>query len=295
MERAEWTRPDDDTTLVGIVGTTDGIDSAAIDRTVTDHDATVVAGPLEEILERSPSILVCVGQTALCAVARADVSVPVLPVDAGDGVRSVSTARLPAIIDAVLAGAGLERQYSTLRVETADPVVGSDSNSNSDSGSSSDFSSDSDSPSESRPRQAFFDVALVTEEPARISEYSVTSQGERLAQFRADGVVVATPQGSHGYASAAGGPLLSNGLDAVAVVPVAPFVTQTRQWIVPHDGLELTVERDEGPVTLQVDDRSIGTVTAGSPISITTADPLSILVPDGEWPTSETGAGTTLD
>lgn len=279
MERAEWTRPDDDTTLVGIVGPTDVIDSATIDRTVTNHDATVVAGPLEEILEQSPSILVCVGQRALCAVTRADVIAPVLPVDAGDGVRSVSTARLPAVIDAVLAGAGLERQYSTLRVETADPVV----------------SSDSDSPSEPRPRRAFFDVALVTEEPARISEYSVTSQGERLAQFRADGVVAATPQGSHGYASAAGGPLLSNGLDAVAVVPIAPFVTQTRQWIAPHDGLELTVERDEGPVTLQVDDRSIGTVTAGSPISITTADPLSILVPDGEWPTGETEAETTLD
>lgn len=293
MERAEWTRPDGDTTLVGIVGTTDGIDSAAIDRTVTDHDATVVDRPLEEILDQSPSILVCVGQRALCAVARAGVSAPVLPVDAGDGVRSVSTARLPAIIDAVLAGAGLERQYSTLRVETVDPVV--DSNSNFDSGSSSDSSSDSDSPSEPRPRQAFFDVALVTEEPARISEYSVTSRGERLAQFRADGVIVATPQGSHGYASAAGGPLLSNGLDAVAVVPVAPFVTQTRQWIVPHDGLGLTVERDEGPVTLQVDDRSVGTVTAGSPISITTADPLSILVPDGEWPTDETEAETTLD
>lgn len=283
MERAEWTGTDDDTTVVGIVGETDVLDSETIDRTVTDHDATIVAGPLEEILEQSPSILVCVGQTALCAVARAGVSVPVLPVDAGDGVRSVSATHLPAIIDAVLAGAGLERHYSTLRVETADPIDGPGSGSSSDPGSNS----------EPGPRRAFFDVALVTEEPARISEYSVTSRGERLAQFRADGVVVATPQGSHGYASAAGGPLLSDGLDAVAVVPVAPFVTQTRQWIVPHDGLELTVERDEGPVTLQVDDRSVGTVAAGSPISITTAEPLSILVPDDEWPASE--AETTLE
>ncbi|MCU4741782.1 NAD(+)/NADH kinase [Natronoglomus mannanivorans] len=269
MERAEWTGTDDDTPLVGIVGATENLDSAAIDRTVSDHDATIVAGSLEETLEQSPSVLVCVGQSALGAVARADASVPVLPVDAGDGVHSVPAAQLPAVVDAVLAGAGLERHQSTLRVETDSETLVGDARG---------------------PHRAFFDVALVTEEPARISEYSVTSRGKRLAQFRADGVVVATPQGSHGYASAAGGPLLSNGLDAVAVVPIAPFVTQTRQWIVPHDGLELAIERDEGPVTLQVDDRSLGTVAAGSSVSITTADPLSMLVSDGEWAELESGS-----
>ncbi|WP_394351524.1 hypothetical protein [Halobacterium bonnevillei] len=52
---------------------------------------------------------------------------------------------------------------------------------------------------------------MVTAEPARISEYAVETGTERVDEVRADGVVAATPAGSHGYARDADGPLLSRG------------------------------------------------------------------------------------
>ncbi|MFC7232812.1 hypothetical protein ACFQMM_18330 [Saliphagus sp. GCM10025308] len=116
--------------------------------------------------------------------------------------------------------------------------------------------------------RAVFDVSLVTDEPAQISEYSVHSRGSTLAAFRADGVVAATPAGSHAYAAAASGPSLSAAVDALSVVPIAPFTTRTRHWVVPDDDLTLAVERDEVAVSLCVDDRCLETISVGASVSI---------------------------
>nr|WP_303650192.1 hypothetical protein [Halalkalicoccus sp. NIPERK01] len=104
------------------------------------------------------------------------------------------------------------------------------------------------------------DVTLVTTEPARISEYAVDHADERVAAFRADGVVVATPAGSHGYAAAAGGPTLAPTAEALCVVPIAPFHTQATRWVLDTSALGLSVLRDEGEVSLLVDDTEYGVV-----------------------------------
>lgn len=277
MRRAEWTTAEE--LRVGVVGSPANVGSlgsgsgpgpesesdfdfdfeSTLERATADTGATVVSGSATAVLERSPSFVVCLGQEALTAVVHEGITVPVLPIDVGPGLHSVTGDRLHDTLEAVFAGDGCECQYPLLCVE-----------------------SESIRKSNTGPIRACFDVALLTEEPARISEYSVRSRGNQLAQFRADGVVVATPQGSHGYATAAGGPLIAPGLDALAVVPVAPFVTRTQQWIVPNDDLELTVERDEGPVSLQVDDRTLETVTMGSTVSITADESLTVLCPSLE-------------
>ena len=90
---------------------------------------------------------------------------------------------------------------------------------------------------------AAFDVTLITSEPARISEYTVSVGGRPRATFRADGVVVATPLGSSGYARAAGGPQLAFGT-GLAVVPIAPFATIADAWVL-RPPLSIRVERDD--------------------------------------------------
>lgn len=156
-----------------------------------------------------------------------------------------------------------------------------------------------------RAGSAVADVSLMTAEPARISEYAVaigvgdagprggragsanangngTGIGEgtpappptggapvRLDSFRADGVVVATPLGSAGYARDAGGPIVAPGT-GLAVVPVAPFATDSDAYVVRAD-VTLSVERDDTDVVLLVDDREARTVRPDEPVRVSPA------------------------
>lgn len=236
---------------VGVIE--DGDSPPALDRLragLKEGGGRLVVGPATEFRERPPDVVVCPDEAALSAVVRAGLDGPVLAVGV-DGIPSVSVDQLPGAVRAALEGDPRTVSRPVLRVEA-----------------------------EEVSERALFDVGLLTDEPARISEYSVSSRGETIAQFRADGVVVATPQGSHGYASAAGAPLLSAAVPAVAVIPVAPFVTKTRQWILPHDRLSLAVERDEGPVALQADERTVASVGVDSPVSIGADGELALLAPD---------------
>lgn len=125
-------------------------------------------------------------------------------------------------------------------------------------------------------RRAAFDVALVTEEPARISEFAVGFPNGHDESFRADGVVAATPLGSDGYANAAGGPLVEPG-GGLAVVPVAPFSTRTDVWIA-GERATVSIEREGEPVALVVDGTKAEIVDPYRPIEIETVDRAEIVV-----------------
>ncbi|TQQ82722.1 NAD(+)/NADH kinase [Halonotius terrestris] len=125
---------------------------------------------------------------------------------------------------------------------------------------------------------AVCDCTLLTTQPARISEYAVEIDGLQRAEFRADGVVAATPLGSWGYARAAGGPRLAPDT-GVAVVPIAPFAMQADN-VVATPPLSLSVERDT-EVTVFADDRRV--VAGGSELTVdlSVGSPVSIV--EGQW------------
>ncbi|MBZ6496194.1 NAD(+)/NADH kinase [Natrinema longum] len=257
----------DSSPVVGVVDPEDAASDAigigeALETAVVDAGGTISSGVLEDVLAADPSVLVTAGERTLSAIARAGVDSPVLPIGPVSGIESIDRDRLPDALAAVLDGDSIRRSHPVLDVvleSTRDgepaTIVGRE--------------------------RALFDVTLITDEPARISEYGVRSRGEPVATFRADGVVVATPAGSHGYASAVDTPQLSPAIDAVAVAPIGPFVTQTRRWVLPNDESTFTVEREEGDVTLVVDGRSTGMVTPESRVVVAADGTLSTLcVPD---------------
>ena len=125
--------------------------------------------------------------------------------------------------------------------------------------------------------RAAADVALVTEEPARISEFSVRSARGRAESFRADGVAVATPFGSGGYANAVGGPIVEAG-GGLSVVPIAPFSTRTGPRIA-AERVTLCVERETEPVSLVVDGAVRESVGPHRPIEIEIARRVDALAP----------------
>lgn len=232
--------------VVGVVGADFGETVRAAGGEPLVTDATAV-------VEARPDVVVALGEGALSALVAAGVEAPVLPVDVNSGVGSVPAGALKRALGTILAGDHTLSEHPLLRTD--------------------------------RGTRAVFDCMLVTAEPARISEYTVHSGGDRVARFRADGVVVATPAGSCGYARRAGGPVVAPGTGVVAIVPVAPFSTDADNWVVAPDALQLTVERDDAPVELLADDRVVGEVAAGDPVEFGTNGRLRVaVVPESEGP-----------
>lgn len=188
-------------------------------------------------LDAATDHVVAVGERALTAVARADVDPLVVPVDAGRGVRSVPRSALPGALDG-LPEADVER-HTVLDVRCDGQQVG----------------------------RALWDVTLVTEDAARISEYAVGTPTDTIDPFRADGVVVATAAGSAGYARRVGGPVLAPA-DVAVVTPIAPFATDPDHWVVGLQAVTLTVERDDATVVLLCDDERARTVAPGEPVTL---------------------------
>jgi NAD+ kinase len=62
----------------------------------------------------------------------------------------------------------------------------------------------------------------------RLIEFELRLDGEFVYALRADGVIVATPTGSTGYALSAQGPILHPTLPAFALVPLAPHTLSAR-------------------------------------------------------------------
>lgn len=190
----------------------------------TVADALATAGN-DVVSAKDAAALVAVGEDALLEAVLDGPAKPVLPVAVDAGRYAVSRSALAPAAAALADGEGRAEAHSTLSVSVDGDSVG----------------------------RALLDVTLMTSEPARISEYGVRIDAEYVAEFRADGVVIATPLGSAGYARAAGGPLLT-AETGVCVVPVSPFATRTDTWVAPDD-VVASVERDDGDVSLYLDGR----------------------------------------
>jgi len=78
--------------------------------------------------------------------------------------------------------------------------------------------------------------------------------GAHFATYPADGVVIATPTGSTGYALSGGGPLIEPCVEAFVIVPICPHTLSARPIVVPsNEVIEVEVETDGHEVIFAVD------------------------------------------
>ena len=77
----------------------------------------------------------------------------------------------------------------------------------------------------------YFRPGLDERSPTCVLELEI--DGEVVDQFRGDGLIIATPTGSTGYAMAAGGPILHPGIEAIVVTPICPISLSSRALVVP--------------------------------------------------------------
>jgi NAD+ kinase len=215
--------------LVGVVERSDVADRIA--EAVADAGGHPTTGAAADVIGEDVTIHVTAGERAFVDVATRAPAAPILPVEAGWGVRSVPAGDVEAAIDDLLAFEWPTEDHPLLAIR----VDGE------------------------RWATALMDVALVTAEAAHISEYRVAAGDARLGSVRADGVVVATPAGSPGYARRIGSPVIGPGTGAV-VAPIAPFATDPDDWVVDPDGVTVEPTRGDAAVDLVVDDAVAGSI-----------------------------------
>jgi NAD+ kinase len=104
---------------------------------------------------------------------------------------------------------------------------------------------------------ALNEVTLARGETGRLVSLRATVNGELLNQYRADGLIVATPTGSTAYSLSAGGPLVAPGAAAFVVTPICPHSLSQRSLVLSDDSVVgISPEGvDEGPMLFTVDGR----------------------------------------
>lgn len=122
-------------------------------------------------------------------------------------------------------------------------------------------------------RYALNDVMLSQGVMTRLVGVRMRVDGAHATEYRADGLVVSTPVGSTAYSLSLGGPILSHGLRALVVTPIAPHSLTNRPIVLPGDaeiGLEIVSRSDE--IAMVIDGQERVDLGVGDRISLTAAD-----------------------
>lgn len=117
------------------------------------------------------------------------------------------------------------------------------------------------------------EVTLITASPAKMIDFDVISNGSLMEKLRADGVIIATSTGSTAYAMSAGGPIVDPRVDAVVLVPMAPFKLSSRPWVVPGASIvELRLRLPEKEALVVVDGTNVASMTNKDTLVISKAE-----------------------
>ena len=130
------------------------------------------------------------------------------------------------------------------------------------------------------------DVVINKGALARLAHIKTYVDDHYLTDYRADGLIVATPTGSTAYSLAAGGPIMHPTVQGILVTPICPFTLTNRPLIVPDTAvIKIQLAEKSADIALTFDGQ------VGLPIDehhtiVVHKDPLSvnmIVLPDREF------------
>jgi NAD+ kinase len=107
--------------------------------------------------------------------------------------------------------------------------------------------------------EALNEVVMNQSAVARITDFEVRVNGNFVANYKADGVIISTPTGSTAYSLAAGGPILSPDVPGFVITPVASHALTNRPLVVQDTAVietRILVTREQAFLTV---DGQVGT------------------------------------
>ncbi len=116
------------------------------------------------------------------------------------------------------------------------------------------------------------DIVLSRRSPGRPVYVELAVDGDRVALYRCDGMIVATPTGSTGYSLSAGGPILAPVERHLVVTPVSAHLAIGRSLVLePSSTVMLSVRSDEGAI-LTVDGQEDLPLAGGARVSLSASE-----------------------
>lgn len=122
-------------------------------------------------------------------------------------------------------------------------------------------------------RYALNDAVLHQGAMARLIEIDAYCDGQFIAAYRADGLIVATPTGSTAYNMAAGGPIVVPGQAAMTVTPICAHALTNRPLVIgARSTIRFELGADARGVILTVDGQWAHSFLPGDVVELTEAE-----------------------
>ncbi len=126
-------------------------------------------------------------------------------------------------------------------------------------------------PSDKEPPASYYtlnDVVIARGAVARVISVEAKMNGELLATYRGDGVIVATATGSTGYALAAGGPILRPQSRDIILVPILPHLNLDYPLVLSSDAKLRFQVQSVHTATISIDGHTNLPAASGTVINI---------------------------
>jgi NAD+ kinase len=118
-------------------------------------------------------------------------------------------------------------------------------------------------------RSALNDIVISRGITSRLIELDVKVDGEALARYRCDGLILSSPTGSTAYSLAAGGAVIFPTADVLALTPICPHTLSNRSLILPPTAsIQVKVIGPKPDTILSADGRVVSELAVGDCISI---------------------------
>ncbi len=116
---------------------------------------------------------------------------------------------------------------------------------------------------------------------ARMLALSVHVNGTFVSNFRADGLIIATPTGSTAYNLSAGGPILYPTLEAIVITPICPHALTNRPIVLSLESeIEIRLESHSEEVWLTLDGQQGFPISTDDLVRIRPCDDPVLLISD---------------
>ncbi|MBO5906813.1 MAG: NAD(+)/NADH kinase [Clostridia bacterium] len=107
------------------------------------------------------------------------------------------------------------------------------------------------------------DVVISQDRDLGIAAFCVRNGRGEEVNYRANGVILATPVGSTAYSLSAGGPVIAHNLNSITVTPVCPHSFFNRSIVYEPDERITVINTGETPLNVSLDGRGFAVIKRG--------------------------------
>ena len=112
-------------------------------------------------------------------------------------------------------------------------------------------------------RYAVNDVAISRGGSVNIASIRIEDSNGNVLGLRADGVVLATPQGSTAYSFSSGGPIVAHDVESILLTPISPHSFFNRSVMFNSSDVIKVTNNSDDPLSISADGRNVGVLASG--------------------------------